>query len=659
MSSLSVLSLPQTTQAFIAAKTPADFPAQGVLVEEFDIWRQGYAGVTVNVYRGQTTELIPLFSDINLTQPINNPIQLITRTDPDGTTYGKFLTHVYSPYAYTLEVEGAEQTGLKLLPITNLAGEDGSNLLSRATGSTLLRKLSDRFSEALNVRDYGLLEAESSPTHSPDTNTATITAAISAASSQGGGVVSLPAGTFVINQITIPGDVVLRGAGKDVTILQSTMADKIVTATGDGAALQDIMLDGVLLNTGSTGLYGKARSEIFLHNVEIKRFDTGIHWQGGDNHQYRNLFVRNCTSNARFLGDEDFTGSGGGSRFTGLDWFGGEVSQSVEVGLELAVNDKEVNHNVIQQVDFSDNIGLLGAVYLYGARFTKLGNCYFLDNTNDIVVQDNPDDSLEFNEVVGLQVFGGEFAGGKLKFDGLCQDIIFDQVDFTATTFEMNVPENQVMLRDCTESGTLFTGQSTKVSRFTTTNDGTIKGVTTNATATDAFKVKLEPNEVLQVHVSATAEQVNGAGAAAFEKSMSWENAPATLNYDDQTVNFTVGEQIAGATSGATAIIAADSDSGATGTLSLASIVGEFVDNELITEVNNTGSARVNGMLVHGTVSGLGAATTHRAVGNNTGSPPASWDLTFTQRGEEAVVQVTGAANADVNWALRARVTRL
>lgn len=67
-----------------------------------------------------------------------------------------------------------------------------------------------------------------------------------------------------------------------------------------------------------------------------------------------------------------------------------------------------------------------------------------------------------------------------------------------------------------------------------------------------------------------------------------------TLAYDGQTANFTVGAVLTGGTSGATAVILQDADAGATGTLTLGSIVGTFQDNELITD-SSGGSADVNG----------------------------------------------------------------
>lgn len=69
-----------------------------------------------------------------------------------------------------------------------------------------------------------------------------------------------------------------------------------------------------------------------------------------------------------------------------------------------------------------------------------------------------------------------------------------------------------------------------------------------------------------------------------------------TLAYDAQTQNFTVNDRLTGQTSGATAVILEDSDSGATGTLTLGDISGTFQNNEVIQDAETTpGSATVNG----------------------------------------------------------------
>ncbi|MEI6420913.1 MAG: hypothetical protein WCP55_01765 [Lentisphaerota bacterium] len=59
-----------------------------------------------------------------------------------------------------------------------------------------------------------------------------------------------------------------------------------------------------------------------------------------------------------------------------------------------------------------------------------------------------------------------------------------------------------------------------------------------------------------------------------------------TITYGTQTSNFTVGKTITGASSGATAIILTDVDGGATGTITLGSVVGIFITGELITDDN-------------------------------------------------------------------------
>jgi len=64
----------------------------------------------------------------------------------------------------------------------------------------------------------------------------------------------------------------------------------------------------------------------------------------------------------------------------------------------------------------------------------------------------------------------------------------------------------------------------------------------------------------------------------------------SVLKYDAQTGNFTVGNTITGASSGATGVILEDNDTGTSGYLTLANVSGVFEDNETITDTG-TGSA--------------------------------------------------------------------
>jgi hypothetical protein len=66
---------------------------------------------------------------------------------------------------------------------------------------------------------------------------------------------------------------------------------------------------------------------------------------------------------------------------------------------------------------------------------------------------------------------------------------------------------------------------------------------------------------------------------------------PNALNFDTQTVNFTVGATITGATSGVTGVISSQMDKGATGTLYLVAAPGAFIAGETITD-SSGGSAK-------------------------------------------------------------------
>ena len=75
-----------------------------------------------------------------------------------------------------------------------------------------------------------------------------------------------------------------------------------------------------------------------------------------------------------------------------------------------------------------------------------------------------------------------------------------------------------------------------------------------------------------------------------------------TLAYDAQTANFTVGRTLVGVHSNARGVIMDDTDAGATGTLELKKVVGQFYDNEPLREeiagAETSGAALANGRLV-------------------------------------------------------------
>lgn len=68
------------------------------------------------------------------------------------------------------------------------------------------------------------------------------------------------------------------------------------------------------------------------------------------------------------------------------------------------------------------------------------------------------------------------------------------------------------------------------------------------------------------------------------------------LAYDGQSANFTVGEIVRGASTGAYGTVLADTDGGTSGTLLLGNVKGTFLDNEVLTGTV-TGVAVANGTL--------------------------------------------------------------
>lgn len=67
------------------------------------------------------------------------------------------------------------------------------------------------------------------------------------------------------------------------------------------------------------------------------------------------------------------------------------------------------------------------------------------------------------------------------------------------------------------------------------------------------------------------------------------------LNFDGQTTNLTVGHTITGGTSGATGTLVEQTDAGATGTLILGNVVGNFADNDALTD-QGSGNGLANGV---------------------------------------------------------------
>jgi len=624
----------------------------GFLIAEFDLWRAGYAGASVAIYDAGTNDLADVFSDDALTVPAANPQTLLSLTS-NGVAYGKFAVPLYVADAYEMIVNSTDQTGVMRPPLVTLEDEDASGATVRPSGGSEDIPLEDLAARQINVLNQGEFLPVTDPDSSSSTNNATLVEAIGIAAAAGGGEVITPAGTFLVTSFTVPAGVLVRGQGRDATVLQSSLGDKVVTAEGSRAGLADLTLDGLGLYEDSVGFYALAQDETRLENVLIKNFETGLHSQGGVSAGWRNLSIDNCTDGAKLHGDEDLSDSGDGDEFRHNRWYGGMVTNCAGIGVELKYVDKKCWDNAIS-VGFQDNTGT--ALKIVGARDTRMDGSWFDGNGVDIDMADGDDVTLAHeNTVVGFTMRGGIITGD-MNFTGKCQDVLFDKVNLESGTYTLTTVGNSIVARDCLEGAevVLDGNDATQFLRCRTTlgDSPTSVGLTTGSAATEAWSYDLAPGErvVLTADVIANGRNVND--YAVYKICQGVHRPGSTLAYDGQTVNFTLGDILTGATSGATARIIADSDSGATGTLTLRDIDGEFVDDEDI-EDESGGIAIANGVLAHQNAVLLGSITSLvTAVESD-----ATFAAIFGVTAGKARVLVTGASAKEVEWAVAVQVT--
>lgn len=586
----------------IAAHAIAGLPEYGTRVAEFDVWRQGYAGAAVQVLKAGTTTLADLYSDPGLTIAVSNP-QILATLNQDGVTYGKFTTPIYVAEAYSLLIDDTDQTGVQRLGLVSVAGEDVSGAVVRSTRGSYDRTLADWLDDDINASGYGALGT------SATVNTATLTAAIAAASGQSGGVVLVPRGNFIITSLTLPAGVVLRGRGRGVTTLRSTEADAVVTLEGDRAGLSNLTLDGVNSVAGSIGVYAVGIDGSVLDGVTIKRFNTGIEFRGGRRQAWFSLDLDSNIIGAELRGDADVSADSLGDQFRELVWIGGKVSSSTSYGVRLVFEDQLVADNQIMGVEFSGNVV---GLQVLGARQTGLSACRFDTNTSHLVVGDDTDITMvASNTVDGLRFDGGSFLTGGIVVSGTAQNIVLTGTDLNDVDWVMTNPSYPVSLVDCREdTSCTYSGTAGRLFRSGSNRRGVTSDlVTTNNTATVLWETTLGHGEYLRVEAKVIARRKNGRARSSWDLAVGAFRPGATLAYDGQTANFTVGTVLIGTTSSAYATIIADSDSGATGTLTLRDVNGTFQDNEEITD--DTGVAFVNGTLTGSSAQVWGSSVTN------------------------------------------------
>lgn len=628
-----------------------------IRIAEFDIWRPGYGAAEVGIYKAGTTTLAAVFEDEALTIPADNPQTLLAQGAPDGTRYGKFATPLYTDESYFLNIQGIENTGIIRPQFSTLEGEDASKSVITAAGSNYPVELEDFAALTVNVAMYGDFVAGSGG--SAATNTATLELAIAALSN--GGEVIIPSGLYKINGIEVPEGVVLVGSGRETTILQSVLGAVSFTIIGDRAGFKDITLDGNSLSTNSIGVKSVGNNEVTFDSVMIRRFETGIHFLGGKGHVWNDFSIENTVTGAKLHGDKNSGGGNNGGVFGDTVWSGGLVSVATAVGVSLSYEDA-VCHNVIfESVGFENCLGI--GLVINGAQSLIFESCWWLGNTTNIDIHD---DTLPItaatdylNDVINVLFLGGRMKTGAVIASGNLQNVVLRGMKLEGATFNMVVPvQNFLLVQDCFEdSAVIISGDTSKFLRSTTTRDGTSFGLTTAAVATKAWNMTLKPGQIMYLVAKVIGRGRNVEDRQIFHIGCGVYMAGATLGYDAQTANFTVGTIVTGAISGATARIQKDVDGGTTGTLTLVDIQGTFLDNEIITDNNGTpGSATVNGAL---TIPNASLDTVGNTAMRTAYETDSNTNCAFAVNGRDIELQVTGVAAKTFEWSANVAVVTI
>lgn len=615
-----------------------------IRVHEFDLWRPGYALASVEVLIAGTTNPATLYSDTDLSTALPNPQRLQAKQESDGTAYGRFAQPVYVGTNYHIRVSGIEQTGVEQLPLTTLAGATATTAVVTATGGAVSRTLAAHAANEVYVANYGALGDSASA------NTTILAAAVGAAAAQGGGRVLLPSGNYTFTQLSLPQDVRLVGKGRAATTLRSEQAAAVITATGDGAGLEGLTLDGVNLNAGSIGLFAIGRDRLVLEDVIIKRFAQGVLTRGGEQFRFRDLHVSNCTKGVDLRGDRDALLSSTGGPLRDAFWDGGSVDTCTDEGLRLSFEDDPVLRVTVRGVRLFDNTG--PAVVINGARVTTFESCWWFDNTDNLSVDDDDDASrADENTVKQLLFWNCSFEGGENAFDGLCEDVRFDGCDFADVDWTLSVPTLPVMLLDCTEdSASTASGALDRLMRNSTHKIGEFPGVTTDNSWTTAWQTELEPGEVIRVNARIIGRQRNGENWASYEFRATCRRPGSALSFSSASATLVVGTVVTGGTSGAEARVVAVSGT-TSGTLTLRSISGAFINGEALT-FSDTKTATAASVLVPASAILVGQdfETGHEA--------DSDWDVSADVLGNSAIVKVKGDTDQTVEWICETNVLR-
>jgi len=241
-------------------------------------------------------------------------------------------------------------------------------------------------------------------------DTAAIMAAVNAVAAAGGGVIDLPAGTYLVDSIRIP---TIRGgtirfvgqgwsfdAGANTRLVSASASPMFVPGGGvNGIELSLMHLDGN--NLGTYGWYGDAGNKARLLNVLVDRFTKcGIYFNQGLC-ELRQSYVRN--------------NKGIGVRASSDGWISGcEIGSNGGAGLIVAGGGNRISDNLVNSND-SYGIHITGQ-YASNQINSVIGG-YIGENVgqNIMIEGRSPGDrNVGYNSIIGcfIQQVGPKKAGG-------------------------------------------------------------------------------------------------------------------------------------------------------------------------------------------------------------------------------------------------------
>lgn len=611
---------------------------------DYDTWVAGAQGATVFVRKANSTALAAIFSDEAATIALANPQTLLDSTI-NGLRAGKWAQPVYTNEAVEIETEDLNKSAIIRPPLTTLVGEVADDATVRPVGGDTDVALKIAMANVAVVVEnfFGPLSGTDSAS-----NTTKIAAAAGIVAANGGGYVVLPAGTYPFTSLNLAQGVVLLGQGVDVTNLTSQSTGNVIILSGYRAGLERLTLNGIDRQAGSVGVYAKNQNEIRFDQALIRSFDVGLHMKGAANCEWYSFTLKANNIGAKLHGDSDASGGGDGDEFAFNSWFGGQVIENIQIGVELSYEDKRCFHNSIHGVGFGENLGK--ALRINGAMFTDLGDFNFFGNTTDIEILDDDDTTAQDNKVIGFHANHGRINAGIVLLQDTCQDVIFEKTEIDSVTVTLTNVKNNVLALDCIERDVNLGGNdAVRWQRERSTQAGASAGITTNNVATKAWSTELDPGQVVYCDATVIGNGLNNIDRAVYRIGAGAVRPGSTLMYDGLASAFTPGAILTGATSGAMALITADNT---TDTLTLREISGEFENNEQITD-DAGGDALANGILVPQAVvlDTVGVSVLRTAYETN-----ANWAATFVANGTELEVHVTGDTGQNVAWEVHVEV---